>query len=502
MDANPDVSSPATVRDAPAGDVERLLKVGAMWTVGAQIALQVTRILTVVILARILTPDEYGTAALAVMIASYAAILGDLGYGGALVQAREASRRSISTAFWCGATSGALMFVVAALLAYPAGLVLGEPEVAGLIVASGSTLLVFGLGSTSGALLTRSLNFRALQLIALSSALLASVCAIVGAIAGAGPWALVLQQVVLGTTAAALLVAVARWTPSPSFSAAAFKRLTRFAVPYTASAIFFVAYHLVAALLVGWLVGIEELGLWTMATTIVVLPATLLTAPVAKVVFAAFSRMPDTTRKAEVWLTGTQLLASLLLPTLFALAALAPDLVPLVLGDRWDDAVPIVQVLCISAILGSLVAWGSSVLDAAGRPYVTMAVNATIFVVLPLGIAAGSRFGIEGVAASYVVVIFCFAIVPMFVLVLRELSLSTRLVLARAGRIMAAALVMFATILLVRAVLSDWGVDVVLRVFVSSVVGAIVYLGSLMFFSPAIARRLLRLPLDVRRQRR
>jgi O-antigen/teichoic acid export membrane protein len=480
------------VRDAPAGDVERLLKLGVLWTAGSQIALQVLRLVTVVALARLLSPDEYGTAALAVMIASYSTILGDLGYGGALVQTAVVSRASTSTAFWCSVAAGATGFTLCALAAFPTSVLLDEPEAFGLIIAGGATLLVVACGSTSNALLTRALAFRRLQLIALTSVAGASVCAVVAALSGAGPWALALQQLVLALTGASLVVIAARWHPSLDFSISEFKRLSAFALPYTASAVLFVLYNLASIFFIGWWVGVEELGWWVMAMTIVVLPYTLLGGPVARVVFAGFARMRDRPeRVGELWLQGTLLLSALLLPSLFGLAAVAPDLIPLLLGEDWVGAVDIARILCVFAILTSLVTWSSAVLEAAGKPQVTMFTNAATLIALPIGIWVGSQVGIEAVAAAYVLVLFIFADAPIFLITLRELSLASGPVMRQAGRLAAASMLMFVAVIVARSTLVNAGVGPELRLVLSIVVGAATYALLLWRLSPGIASQLI-----------
>ena len=123
------VARPPT--DVAPHEIERSLKRGAVWAIGSQVAVQGIRFVSVVVLARLLTPSDYGAAAFAITLASFSMILGDLGYGTALVQAATASQRWASTACWCALGAGAVGSGLAALGAYPVALALGEPEVTG-----------------------------------------------------------------------------------------------------------------------------------------------------------------------------------------------------------------------------------------------------------------------------------------------------------------------------------------------------------------------------------
>ena len=188
------VAQPLT--DVASQDIGRSLKRGAVWAIGSQLVVQAVRLAGVVVLARLLTPADYGVAALAVTLASFSMTLGDFGFGTALVQAETASQRWASTAWWA-LGAGAVGSGLAALAAYPAALALGEPEVAPLLIAGGVTLLLVALGSASNAFLTRSMSFGVIQGATVTAALVAMACAVGAAYLGAGAWALVLQQVVL-----------------------------------------------------------------------------------------------------------------------------------------------------------------------------------------------------------------------------------------------------------------------------------------------------------------
>ena len=218
---------PKRPTDVAPHEIERALKRGALWALGSQVAVQAIRFAGVVALARLLTPSDYGAAALAITIGSYSMIIGDLGYGTALVQAPSASQRRASTAYWCALGAGMIGSGIVVLGAYPAARLLGESEVTGLVIAGGLTLFLVAAASTSNALLTRSMSFGVIQGAGMIAALIATACAVAAAALGAGAWALVLQQVVLAAVTSACFIVAARWHPSLEFSRAAMRSLTR-----------------------------------------------------------------------------------------------------------------------------------------------------------------------------------------------------------------------------------------------------------------------------------
>ena len=478
--------------DVAPHEIERALKRGALWALGSQVAVQAIRFAGVVALARLLTPNDYGAAALAITIGAYSMILGDLGYGTALVQATTASQRRASTAYWCALGAGLIGSGIVALGAYPAARLLGAPEVTGLMIAGGLTLFLVAAGSTSNALLTRSMSFGVIQGAGMIAALIATACAIVAAALGAGAWALVLQQVVLAAVTSACFILAARWHPSLEFSRAAMRSMTRFAVPYTAGSAFIILQGLVTVLLVGSLLGLEELGIWNLSMAIVVVPMTLLAAPISRVVYAAFARMrDDQERVTEVWLNGFTMLAAVLLPVLFCLIAVAPDLVPLAFGRQWVSAVPVVQTLSVLVMSRALQQWNVAVLDAAGRPQVNMLLTAAVLVALPPSILLGSPFGIEGVAIAYALAALICGELPAFLITTHHLSLKPLSVLGRIRGIVFSAAAAFVAVLFARQALVQGGISREPRLALSIIVGAVAYLSLLTLFARGVSRQLL-----------
>jgi O-antigen/teichoic acid export membrane protein len=359
-------------------------------------------------------------------------------------------------------------------------------------MAGGLTLFLVAASSTSNALLKRSMSFGAIQTAGVIGWVAATAGSIAAAVLGAGAWALVLQQVVLAAATSTVLILWARWRPSLEFSRDAFRSLSTFALPLTGGQAFGVLQPLVTALLIGHLVGIDELGIWTFSLAIVTVPLSLAAYPLAQVIYAAFARMRDNQeRVAQVWLNGFTMLAAVVLPVLFGLIAVAPDLVPLAFGSQWVPAVTVVQILAFYLMARTLQTWNSAVLDAAGKPHISMRLNALVLIVTPPTIWLGSGFGIEGVAVAFSLAALLFGEVPSFVLTTRELSLRGLSVLGRLRGIVLASVVACIAVAFGGHALEAQGMAVEPRLALMVLLGAVVYLSCLTLFARTIARRLL-----------
>jgi teichuronic acid exporter len=261
--------------------MERLVGIGISWKLVGQVAIQLTRLITVVVLARFLTPADYGAAAIAVALAMFAPTVADMGIGTALVQAEEAPRKVRSTAFWASLGFGMGLFVVVAAAANPIAQFMDEPQVADMVVAGALTLAIYSVGSTSQAVFMRDMRFRSIELRNWLALLTGGVVAVIAAASGAGAWALALQQIGYMVALVSALWWRAGWRPTLEFSGSVFRELASFALRIAGGRWARLIELLVLSVLIGRLASVPELGAWTFAMSMVILPLSLIAIPTA-----------------------------------------------------------------------------------------------------------------------------------------------------------------------------------------------------------------------------
>jgi O-antigen/teichoic acid export membrane protein len=474
--------------------MERLVGIGMSWKLVGQIAINVTRLLAVVILARFLTPADYGAAAIAVALAMFAPTVADMGIGSAVVQAEAAPQTVRSTAFWASIGFGLGLSVVIAAAANPIAQLMNEPQVSEMIVAGGLTFVIYSVGSTSQAVFTREMRFRSIELRNWLALLAGSVVAVVAAASGAGAWALALQQIAYMAALVSALWWRAGWRPTLNFSGSVFLKLGAFAIRIAGGRWARLIELLLLSLLIGRLAGLHDLGAWTFAMSMVILPLTLIAIPTAEVLFSAFARLRDEPeRMSALWLDSIGYLAAVLLPLMLGLMIVSPDLVPVVFGSRWEVSVGVLQILCVYVLIRGLQAWGGVYMDAVGRPEVTLWTQVASLCLTPFGVVIGVNWGIEGVAACFVVCQLIAVEIPMLIIVLSHMRLSLRTVAARLVGIAAASLGMAAACVLGRSALEAAGVGSAGRAMLTIGLGIAVYLAALWWLAPQISRRVVEL---------
>jgi PST family polysaccharide transporter len=497
------------VATAPELHIERQVGLGAAWKLLGQAGVQAIRLVTVAILARLLVPADYGAAAIAIALATFAPTVSDMGMGAALVQTNAATQVARSTAFWATLAFGFTLSGLAVVAAGPVGDFLGDSRVGTIVSVGGLTFAICAVSSINQAMFIREMQFRTVELRYWLALLVASAVAIAAAVLGAGAWALVLQQLALLGAFAVALWWRTGWRPTLEFSPTAFRELGSFAIRIAGGRWARLIELLALTLLVGRLAGVPELGAWSFAMSTVILPLTVLAIPISEVMFSAASRLQgDRERIAALWLPSVRFLAAVVLPLLVGLIVVAPDLIPVVFGAHWHVAVGLVQILSVYVIIRCLQAWGSVVMDAIGRPEVTLYTQLGALCLTPIAVVIGSRWSIEAVAIGFVIGQVIAVEIPVITVVLSELRVRPAALASRLVAPTVATLVMAVACLLTRAGLSALGLGMASRAASTIVLGSLVYVIALWLLAPDICRRAIGLgrqalarALEARRQR-
>ena len=377
---------------------------GASWKLTSQIVVQLGRICFVLVLARLLTPGDFGLVAMSLVITGFVIAFADLGLGAALVQRHTIDEQDRSTVFWTGLGAGMLLTLAGIALSGPLAAFYGEAAVQGLAAALSLSFFVTALGATQRALLVREMNFRTLELATIAGVYVGGIVGVACASAGWGAWSLVVQQLTNVSVSTAVIWLTSPWRPHLNWSSASLRSLGGFGGNVLGTRLTYAAQESALPLIVGRSLGSGSLGIFTIAYTIVLQPLSRLAIPIGEVLFPAFSRLQhDLERLADMWLRGLRVLASFCIPAMAGLVVVAPDLVPLLLGDQWDDAVPVLQILAWVGLLQALGAWNGAILLGLGKARVLFRATTAILVTYVVAFLIGVQWGTIGTAIAYAI---------------------------------------------------------------------------------------------------
>jgi O-antigen/teichoic acid export membrane protein len=471
----------------PSDSIGARVMSGIAWKAGSQVTLQVSRMAVALVLARLLAPHDWGLAAMVLAISAFVVVFTDNALGTALIQRRELLDEDRSTVFWTSIGIGIVLALGGIALAGPIAAFYGEPAVRNLFAALSIGFFVTTLGTTQMALLVRDMEFRRLELRQIAATLAGAATGISVAVAGFGAWAIVGQQLVEAATSTALLWCFSPWRPSATFSVASLRRLGGFAGNVFGENLLYQAGRNLSSLLIGRFLGAASVGAYVLATNVILLPFARISGPLQQVFFPAFSRMSDEReRMADVWIRATRLVGLISVPALVGLVVVAPDFVQIVLGPRWSQVTPVIQILAGVGIIQSLQTLTGEVLLALGRARWLMWFTMLWFVGSVGAFALGLRWGINGVAACYMVATVLIEPVRTY-LATHALGISPWRFLRSLSGIVQASVLMAATLLVTRAALIGAGMPTAARLALLVTLGGVVYTIGCLWRAPEVS---------------
>ena len=374
----------------------------AQWRFAGAGVAAVARFAIGIVLARLLSPADFGVVALAFVVLGLAGPLGDLGVGSAVVQRARLTERHVRAGFTLALLLGLAMAALVAGLAPLGAWLLGDPHVSSVLRWLSAGFAVQGAGVVAGALLRRRLDFRHLFVIETSSYVLGyGAVAITLAGFGFGVWSLVWGGLSQSVLASCALLGTVRHSVRPSLARQELSELLHFGLGASISAgINYVALNADNFVIGRWM-GAASLGLYNRAYSLMSLPHTYAGSVLSATLLPAFSKVQaERARLRRGYLLATQLTAMLTASAMATLAIAAPHLVRALYGQRWAGLVAPLQILCVAGYFRALYHLGGSVAQSVGRVYSEMWRQAVYASLVIVGALIGTRYGLWAVAVG------------------------------------------------------------------------------------------------------
>lgn len=383
-------------------DLKRKSVVGGIAAVTGQGAKFVVQTATTMVLARLLSPEDFGLQGMVVVVIGFLGLFRDAGLGMATVQRVEVTHEQTSTLFWINVAVGAMLAAVCAALAPALVAFYHEPRLYWVAVVSGATFIFNGLAAQHGALLQRGMRFVTQAKIELLSLTVGAGTGVVMALLGCRYWSLVGMAIANSIVAAAALLLAVRWLPGLPRRRSGIRSMLHFGGLATCNSfVVFLAWN-AEKLLLGRFWGADALGLYGRAYQLVTLPVQQLNTAVTGVAFPALSRIQhDAERLARSFLRGYSLLISSTVPITITCALFAEEIVRIVLGQKWIEAAPIFRLLAPVALVFAVANPLSWLVMSTGRAGKALSISAATTPLVIIGIVLGLSHGPTGVALGY-----------------------------------------------------------------------------------------------------
>lgn len=386
---------------AEADRLGRVVLGGAASMLAARYAGTLAMIASTAVMARFITPEEYGLVTAATATIAIARVLEEVGLGDVIVQRKDITDEQCSTLFWLNLAFGAACTLLFAAVAPLFAAFFGRPELGGIFAALAANFLLAALGAQHRALLRRELRFRTLAIVQAGSVAAGAALGALLAIAGAGPWAIVAQN--LGTAAAMLGASwfASGWRPGPPRRVEGLRSMLRFGGLVAASQLLGSLGRNVDSILIGRFVGLAPLGAYDRAFQLMLLPATQFNMPFTAAAVPVLSRLqhePEAFRRLYLRMCGV--VAATAFPIAVFTAAAAPAIVTTLLGPGWETTATLLRLLAPSGLVLALnptIGWVYLPLGRAGRLFRWVALSTAVLIA---AMVAGLPWGAAGVAIA------------------------------------------------------------------------------------------------------
>jgi PST family polysaccharide transporter len=382
----------------------RKAALGVFWGAVERFATQGISFLVVLILARILGPENYGLVTLAATIALFGqTLIGDT-FSQALIQHKTVEPAHISSLFWALLGAGLAAAAAQLLLAGSLAEFFGQAALAPILRALSPLLLLTALQAVPVAMFKRALDFRALAGASAMGTALGGAVGVLLAFAGFGPWSLVANLLVQNAAVTAAVWRRSPLRPNPAFSARHLRELWSYGRYTFLGRLAAFTANQVPRILIGYLFGPAALGAFSLGLRVVELLYQLLILPAVNVAVSVIAKVREDPKRLErTILMTTQFAAMVSAPVFVGLALIAPLIVPLAFGAKWTASIPVIQILCLYGIVGTCgLIWGG-IIAGLGRPDVTLITTTTAAIVSVSVLLLIAPWGLAAASAAFVV---------------------------------------------------------------------------------------------------
>lgn len=453
---------------------------GVAWNAVERFSTSGVLFLANIILARILTPEDFGLLAVITIFIQISQTFIDSGFSNALIQKKDRNQVDYSTVFFFNLLISIIFYGILWICAPLIASFFDNEHLCILTRVVGLNLILGALVSVNKTRLSVLLHFKIQSIISLASCLTAAIISIYLAYRGIGIWALVLLTLINSLLQTILLNLFCKWSPSLIFSFKAFKSLFSYSSKLLASSLIHLLYRNIYPIVIGKKFSPTELGYFNRADTIAMYPAGIVAGVFSKVGFPIFSRLQDDNNKLRIAYSKYIVFSSIIIfPVMIGLIALAKPLTIVVLKEQWLPMVPMLQILCIDWMTDHLCQINMNILFVKGRSDLALrleiikkTIAILIFIISLYWGIIGVCWGrcIYGFIAVYLNSYYTKSLIDLSILrqlkdILKPLCLSLT---------MGAIVLVFSNI--------DYNLDLVVNCALSILIGIISYIGLLFIF--------------------
>lgn len=341
---------------------------GTLWSSIERFSVQGVMFVVMIIMARILTPEDYGLVGMLTIFIAISQSLIDSGFSQALIRKQDRSEVDNSTVFYFNIAVGVILYLILFFSAPLIAKFYNEPILIPLTRVISLSILINSFVVVQRALLTVNIDFKTQAKASFSAAIASGIVGITMAYTGWGVWAIVWYQITNLAVNVGLLWIFSKWRPQLVYSWKSFKELFFFGSKLAASGIIDTLYNNIFLIVIGKIFKASDLGYYTRAQQFAAFPSSNLTGIIQRVTFPVLCTIQDDDERLQsVYRRFLRLSAFLIFPLMIGLAAVAKPLVLLLLKEQWEFAATLLSIICLSMMWYPIHSINLNLLQVKGR---------------------------------------------------------------------------------------------------------------------------------------
>lgn len=370
---------------------------GIIWTSLNRFGTQLVVFLVSVVLARVLSPEEFGLIAMITVFNSLGGLLTDAGLCQSLIRTKDVDDKDYSTVFYFNFAGSIIIYLIIFLCAPLVAIFFDQPILTSLLRIYAISFVVNAFSNVQVTILTRELNFKRQFYITFPSLILGSAVGIYSAYTGAGVWSLVYSQLVQSVLNTTLYFLLSDWKPSFSFNKESFNKHFNYGYKLTLSGILDMLFNNIYYVIIGRFYSPAQVGFFNRADTFKQFPVNSISSVLNKVTFPLFAKIQsDDDRLKAAYRKVLKLITFLIAPLLAFMAILANDIFVFLFTEKWRPAAPYFQILFINGIFYPLHVYNLNLLKVKGRSDLFLKLEVFKKIIVIAVILSVFTFGIYG----------------------------------------------------------------------------------------------------------
>lgn len=370
---------------------------GVLWSVGQELSSKIISFFVTIVLARLLSPTEFGLIAMLSIFIAIGNSLLDGGLTSSLIRTTTITQKDCSTVFYFNLIGSILIYSLLFLSAPLISKFYHQPILTNVVRIYGITLIINAFFGIQQTLLVKEMRFKTMTIIQIPAVIGGGVLGIVLAKLGFGVWSLVWMSLFNAFISTALHWYYSAWRPMVLFDFNSFKNHFNYGYKLTLSGLLDKLYQNIYTIIIGKFYPLAQLGFYSRADSISQVPIGIISSAINKVTFPMFVNIADDNEQfMKVYKKVMLQVLFWTAPSLIFLSVIAEPLFRLMLTDKWLPAVPYFQILCISGIMFPLNAYNLNILKVKGKSNLFLKIEIIKKILCVIGIVCVIPFGIYG----------------------------------------------------------------------------------------------------------